>query len=251
VPRAVRLPLHPIEVPERDGCFSAFARRLNGLAPLTGQDRAALDGLIAYARPVERHTVLVEQEGIADHALIIFAGFASRYKRRMSGRRQIVSYLVPGDFCDRGALHRYPLDHTIEALTPCQVAKVPRAVYLDLLGQHPGIALALQYARLAEEATAREWVVNIGIRSGPERVAHLLCELLERLGSIGQATDGEYDLPLTQLDLADTLALSSVHVNRVLQVLRRAGLISLRKRRLRILAPRQLRQLAEFDAGYL
>ncbi|MGT2489000.1 Crp/Fnr family transcriptional regulator [Methylobacterium oryzae CBMB20] len=125
---------------------------------------------------------------------------------------------------------------------------MPRAAYLELLGQHPRIALALQRAKLAEEATAHEWMANIGMRSGPERMAHLLCELLERLGSIGEVAAGQYDMPLTQIDLADTLGLSSVHVNRVLQALRRDGLITLAGRRLRIVAPRQLRELAEFEA---
>lgn len=246
-----RLLRSPAPAPGDDGLASALARKLDGVAPLTEQDRAALAGLTGYARPVERHTVLLEQAGVADHALIVFAGFASRCKRRMSGQRQIIAYLVPGDLCDRGALHGYPLDHAIETLTRCRIAKVPRAVYLDLLGLHPRIALALQHARLAEEATAHEWIANIGMRSGLERTAHLLCELLERLGSIGQISDGQFDLPLTQVDLADTLGLSSVHVNRVLQTLRRDGLISLRDRRLRILAPRRLRELAEFEAGYL
>ncbi|SDN82416.1 cAMP-binding domain of CRP or a regulatory subunit of cAMP-dependent protein kinases [Methylobacterium phyllostachyos] len=237
--------------PEEADPVSALICRLDGFAPLTEPERAALLGLARYVRTVERHTILVEQDGVADHALIVFSGFASRYKRRASGRRQILAYLIPGDFCDRGALHGYPLDHTIEALTRCRIAKVPRAVYLELLGQHPGIALALQRAKLAEEATAHEWLANIGMRSGPERMAHLLCELLERLGSIGQVVAGQFEMPLTQTDLAETLGLSSVHVNRVLQALRREGLIALRGRHVRILAPRQLRELAEFEAGYL
>lgn len=236
---------------EEDGPISALSRKLDGFAPLAETDRAALAGLTRYVRSVERHTVLVEQEGVTDHALIVIAGFASRSKRRASGRRQILAYLIPGDLCDRGALHGYPLDHAIEALTHCRIAKVPRAAYFDLLGQHPRIALALQRAKLAEEATAREWMVNIGMRSGPERMAHLLCELLERLGSIGAVAAGQFDMPLTQMELADTLGLSTVHVNRVLQALRRDGLITLRNRRLQILAPRQLCELAEFEAGYL
>lgn len=244
-----RAPRRP--APEGVASACALIRKLDGFNPLAESDRAALVGLTGYVRPVERHTVLVEQEGVADHALIVFAGFASRYKRRASGRRQILAYLIPGDLCDRGALHGYRLDHTIETLTRCRIAKVPRAAYLDLLGLHPRIALALQRAKLAEEATAREWMANIGMRSGPERMAHLLCELLERLGSIGQVAAGQFDMPLTQTDLADTLGLSSVHVNRVLQLLRRDGLIALRGRRLWVLAPRQLRELAEFEAGYL
>jgi CRP-like cAMP-binding protein len=245
----VRPPRPP--APEEGGPASALIRKLDGFAPLADSERAALVGLTRYIRPVERHTILVDQDGVADHVLIVFSGFASRSKRRASGRRQILAYLIPGDLCDRGALHGYPLDHTIEALTPCRIARVPRTAYLELLGQHPRIALALQRAKLAEEATAHEWMANIGMRSGPERMAHLLCELLERLGSIGEVAAGQFDMPLTQIDLADTLGLSSVHVNRVLQALRRDGLITLGGRRLRIVAPRQLRELAEFEAGYL
>src|SRR4051794_28334456 len=110
VPGATRVPRHPSKAPEEDGCYCALARRLESLAPLAGQDRAALEGLSGYVGSVARNTVFVEQEGVAEHALVVFAGFASRYKRRVSGRRQIVGYLVPGDFCDRGALHGYPLD---------------------------------------------------------------------------------------------------------------------------------------------
>lgn len=251
VSRVADVPWRSTTAPEEGSSICPLTRKLDSFAPLTDEDRAALEGLSGYVRRVDRHAVLVEQDCVADHALIVFAGFASRYKRRVSGRRQILAYLVPGDLCDRGALHGYRLDHAIEALTHCGVAKVPRAAYLDLLGRHPRIALALQRARLAEEAMAREWMVSIGMRSGPERMAHLFCELMERLGLIGQVTDGQYDMPLTQMDLADTLGLSSVHVNRVLQALRRDGLISLRGRRLRILAPRRLSQLAEFEAGYL
>lgn len=247
---AARVPRHSREE-EHDSGPCTFASRLAGLIPLTLQDLAAIDGLIGYARPVERHTMLLDQGCVADHALVILDGFACRHKRRMSGRRQIVSFLLPGDHCDRGAVHAYPLDHAIETLTQCRVAKIPRATYLDLLGQHPRLALALQRAKLVEEAMAREWIASLGMRSSIERMAHLLCELMERLGSIGQASDGHYDLPLTQVDLADALGLSSVHVNRSIQFLRRDGLIALNRRHLQILAPRRLYELAEFEAAYL
>jgi len=248
-PGAARVPRYP--APEENATGCALARRLEGFNPLSEAERAALAQLGGYVRSVARHVALVDQDRVADHALIVFSGFAARHKRRTSGRRQILAYLLPGDLCDRGALHGYPLDHAIETLTPCRVARVPRVAYLDLLERHPGIAIALQRARLAEEATAREWIANIGFRSGVERAAHLLCELLERLGAIGQASDGQFELPLTQVDLAEALGLSSVHMNRVLQALRRDGIIVSQGRHLRILAPRRLRQLAEFEAGYL
>ena len=57
--------------------------------------------------------------------------------------------------------------------------------------------------------------------------------------------------PMSQNDLADTLGLSVVHINRVLQHLRREGLISLSRGRLEILDWGGLVDAGGFDAGYL
>jgi CRP-like cAMP-binding protein len=101
-----------------------------------------------------------------------------------------------------------------------------------------------------QHGNGQEWMANIAMRSSLERSAHLLCELLERLGLIGQTSDSQFDLPLTQVHTADTLGLSRRHVNRVLQSPRRDGPILLRERHLQVLAPRRLHELAEFEAGY-
>jgi CRP-like cAMP-binding protein len=58
-------------------------------------------------------------------------------------------------------------------------------------------------------------------------------------------------LPLSQAVLADTTGVTTVHVNRVLQQLRRDGLIALRRQQLTILDPVRLARLAEFNEGYL
>lgn len=134
--------------PEGVDAVSARIRKLDSYAPLTEPERAPLVSLARNVRTVERHAILVEQDDVADQALIVSSRFAGRYKRRASGRRQILAYLIPGDFCDRGALQGYSLDHTIETQTRCRIARVPRAAYLALIGQHPGIALALQRAKL-------------------------------------------------------------------------------------------------------
>lgn len=93
--------------------------------------------------------------------------------------------------------------------------------------------------------------MSIGRRSAPERLAHLFCELLVRLQAVGLVGEDGYAMPVTQIDLADTTGLTSVHVNRSLQDMRKEGLIDLRKRRLRILDLPRLRTLAEFDPADL
>jgi CRP-like cAMP-binding protein len=131
------------------------------------------------------------------------------------------------------------------------VARVPREVLAGLTTQYPAVARALRLAKLAEEETTREWVMNVGCRSAIERVSHLLCELHERLRAVGWATKAGYDLPLTQQDLADTTGLSNVHVNRVLRQLRLMRVVEVGGKRVDILNLAALQEIAEFQADYL
>ena len=107
------------------------------------------------------------------------------------------------------------------------------------------------WSTLVDEAILREWVGNIGRRTASQRIAHLLCELLVRLKAVGLAEDDVYEFPLTQAELADAAGLSTVHVNRTLQELRAAGLITLKSRLLTIRDVERLKALAGFDPAYL
>ena len=104
---------------------------------------------------------------------------------------------------------------------------------------------------LADEATAREWIVNVGRRSAVGRIAHLFCELHARLSVVGLVVQDGFRLPATQADLADTTGLSVVHVNRSLGHLRQERLIELAGRHLRILDLPRLHALAGFRPDYL
>jgi DNA-binding transcriptional regulator LsrR (DeoR family) len=72
-----------------------------------------------------------------------------------------------------------------------------------------------------------------------------------RLERAGLAMDHSYDLPLTQEQLADATGLTSVHTNRVLQSLRREGIISLTNRSLKVLDWDRLCDVGDFNERYL
>jgi CRP-like cAMP-binding protein len=82
-------------------------------------------------------------------------------------------------------------------------------------------------------------------------MANLLCELNERLGIVGLTEENSFEFPLTQVEFGECLGLTSVHVNRTLQELRRRGLIELQNRRVTIFDLEALKAVAEFDPAYL
>lgn len=230
---------------------NSLIRKLAGFVHLTEEDRAALERVCSSPRSVEPHVDLVNEGSVPRDAIVVLDGFACRYAHRQNGSRQIIAYLLPGDLCDADLLDLGRMDHAVGTLSRCTVVRIPREVLANLIERHPNVARGLRLVKLAEEATARAWIVNLGCRSAMERLTHLFCELRTRLEAVGLVREGCFCLPLTQVDLADTLGLSNVHVNRVLQDLRRQGLIQLQGRSLKLLDLEAIRSIAEFSPRYL
>jgi hypothetical protein len=65
------------------------------------------------------------------------------------------------------------------------------------------------------------------------------------------AEDHAIRLPLTQVELADTLGLTSVHLNRILQGFRQGNLIALARHQLTLLNVERLQKIAGFNQDYL
>jgi CRP-like cAMP-binding protein len=224
--------------------------KLDRFGPLPEADRALLRAITADSRWVTAPSDLIRQDEPADGAFLVLDGFACRYKLRKTGMRQITAYLIPGDICGLDAAALAWSDHAVGTLSACRVARLAPEAIEPLLASR-SLAAALQMSRRIDAAVARAWLVSIGRRSAIERLAHLFCELHVRMRAVGLVSEDGFPLPITQIDLADTTGLTSVHVNRSLQDMRREGLIELRKRRLRILDLPRLRALAEFDPAYL
>lgn len=182
---------------------------------------------------------------------IVLEGWAARYKLLPDGRRQLPALLLPGDVCDLDGLLVKRIHSGVCALTPCTVAVLPHAELRALMERRPPIREAFWWLLCVENAISAEWSVGLGRRTAEEQMAHLLCELLIRLWSVGLSTDNGYALPLTQTDLGDALGLSNVHVNRTLRELRERGVVTLEDRWLTIHDRTALKAIGHFDVDYL
>ena len=230
--------------------LNVLTRKLEAFGRLPPADRQLLDDLIRERRVVNSRVDLIREGDPTKNVYLILEGFACRYKILPNGKRHIVAYLVPGDFCDLHVFILKRMDHSLGTLSRCTVAEIPRDRVLEIAAR-PAIGRALWWATLVDEATLREWLINIGGRSAERRVGHLLCELFMRLEAVGLTNGNSYELPLTQEELGDTMGITTVHVNRVIQRLRGKGLITLKGSKLAICDIKGLRDLSGFNPNYL
>jgi len=225
-------------------------RRLARFAPLSPMEQRALEENAAATRHFATHDDLVKAGETADRLFVMLEGFACQYRLLADGRRQIVSFLFAGDMTDPRQLELPQVDFSLCVLWPSVVATI-NAESLRRLESHANLRTAFARYAHTQQLIAREWLINVGQRTAFERVGHLLCEIYTRLDAVGVTRDHSFELPLTQAELGDTLALSAVHVNRTLMELRRLGLVTFQNRLVRIHDFARLRAAAGFDAGYL
>jgi CRP-like cAMP-binding protein len=226
-------------------------RKLCNFTELSEEECQAVVECCKDVRTVGAREDVISQGDRTGGVKLLLDGFACRYKTLEDGRRQIVAYFVPGDLCDLRVFILKRMDHSIGAIAPSRVATIAPENVLRLMHTYPALTRALWWSTLVEEAIAREWILNVGQRNALERTAHLFCELLYRFRAVGLNQGLSCTLPLTQVELAETLGLSPVHVNRTLQELRRQKLITLDDGTLTIQNLQALEELSFFNAEYL
>jgi CRP-like cAMP-binding protein len=226
-------------------------RKLASIAPLTADETACLATLQFSTKSIDADQDIVREGERPSECCLVVEGFVCRYKLTHDGRRQIFSFHLPGDIPDLQSLHLRMMDHSLMTLTASKLAFISHESLRGVMRRCPRVADVLWRDTLIDAAAFREWMIGIGRRTAVTRIAHVLCEVLLRMRAVGLANGHRCELPITQTELGDALGLSTVHVNRSLQELRSRGLITLRGNLLTVEAWDALKEVGEFDAGYL
>lgn len=157
------------------------------------------------------------------------SGWACRHRHLPDGRRFIFDLVLPGDGVGVCLTPRPLAMTSLVALTPVEVIDARDFVRPEVLDAQPALSAALQSLADADERRLLRHAMRLGRMSALERTGDLLLELHERLSAVGLVQGDRFPLPLTQEGLSDVLGLSVVHVNRTLQELRRAELVTLNR----------------------
>ncbi|HSZ65353.1 MAG TPA: Crp/Fnr family transcriptional regulator [Xanthobacteraceae bacterium] len=184
----------------------------------------------------------------APEVFTLYAGWAFRYKMLSDGRRQILSFLLPGDLLGLQAAMFDAALFGIEALTDVQLCVLPRKRLWTLFGKMPDLAFDVAWLGSRSESFVDENLTSVGRRTATERVAALIVTLYKRAKALAMVEDETFAFPLTQQHIADALGLSLVHTNKTLARLKRMGMFKQNNGTMTLLNPRILERVAQhFD----
>ena len=186
-------------------------------------------------------------EGQTDAPLYTLTeGWAFRYKTLRDGRRQILSFLLAGDFIGVQQKMGDASAHGVDTLTNAVFCVFQRDALWELHRRSPTMGFNVTWLTAHEESLVDDTLLSVGRRSAEERIATLLILLFKRAAALQPDHGAEgVPFPLTQQHIADGLGLSLVHTNKTLRKLEARGLHQIRNGRLAMRDVRALARVAD------
>jgi len=232
------------------GCAACVANELN-LCQAVSEACAVLPwgesieiGGSNHVVPARR--IVFREHDMRDAVPIICEGWAASAVLLPDGRRQILSFLLPGDIVSTALLFDARASCLVEAVTDVRYRAFKRPELKAALHKRPDLLEKFSKAWIDEKARADQLIVDLGRRSAEQRLARLILGLHERLTRLGLVPAGalEMGFPLRQHHIADATGLTPVHVSTVLSEFRKSGVVKISERWLTILDPDRLRRIA-------
>lgn len=233
-------------------CRTCPARRDGLCTELTEPELSRIKGLKAGDRRIGAGKDIFAAGDPCDTIYNLVDGWAFRYTLLEDGRRQILDFVLPGAVIGFHPAKGARATYGVQALTPVTVCAIRHNDLATFVRETPDVGLRLAWLISRDRSLAYDHLTSVGRQSAHQRVAHLILELFVRYRAQWPGTRiEEMHLPLTQEHIGDAVGLTAVHVNRVLRDLRTEGVLEFHYRRLNILDPDKLTDVAETDPDLL
>jgi len=199
----------------------------------------ALDGIMRRSRSLRRAEHLFDAGERCRTLYAVRSGALKTFVTSANGDERIVGFHLPGELVGMDALDDGRHSCTAAAIGAASVCRLPFDRLGEVAASYPRINE--QLLRLCGEALtqAHELLVLLGKRSAVERMASFLLNLSGRLKRRG-FSHREFSLGMTRQDIGNYLGLALGTVCRLLNELEANGVLSVRRRFIRI-----------HDIGYL
>ena len=202
--------------------------------------------LAATVHTIPARRLILHPKEWSDFVPIICSGWAMSSVALPDGRRQIISFLLPGDLVSAGSLLAPMSGHTVEAITEVTYRKFKREEIKEVLFGRSDLLEKLFGLWNEAKARADQLALYLGRRRADERIARLILRLADKVAKRTLVRTATFDFPLRQRHIADATGLTPVHVSKVMGELQRAGLIEVNSRSLTIVNAAELQRVADW-----
>jgi CRP/FNR family transcriptional regulator len=227
-------------------CNACGLRKTGAFMPVNAEELQFIEAFRTGTTAVRAGGTILYEQKPNGKLFTLYSGWAFRYKTLSDGRRQILNFLLPGDFIGLQQKFADGAMHGIEAVTDTSLCVFPREGLWELFRGFPNLGYDITWLAAREEGMVDDHLLTAGRRNATERVAMLLMHLFRRLERVGMAESGTIEFPINQQHIADALGLSLVHTNKTLRRLSQLGLHEIRDGRLRLLNTRALERIADY-----
>jgi len=220
---------HPFEAAggrpyeDRSGCAACSVRDVAVCAALGRDEIPHLERIVINVDLAAGGT-LVDQEGSVTDAFSVTSGVLRMVRLLPDGRRQIIGFLLPGDFVGMSSATCH--QSAIEAVTEARLCRFPLTALRALFERFPQLEHRLVDMAGEELRAAHDQIVLLGRKTPVEKVACFLLRIAER-GNRWNSGGSRLHLPMTRADIADYLGLTIETVSRTFTRLRSERVIAL------------------------
>jgi CRP-like cAMP-binding protein len=200
-------------------------------APTLAERPEAVCAARAQVLHFRAHQIIKRADEPIDWVYTLRQGWACRSVQFPDGRRQILSFLLPGDTINFEAIcvESYAASYAVRALTDVTLCAFrPAALHEITSADSYQRQFSARYMLGQKEAAERR-LADIGRRRALGSLSQLILELYILLRHRGLARANSASFPLRQEDLADALGLTPAHVNRTLLELKRRAILEIRR----------------------
>ena len=228
-------------------CAKCPLRAKECFSPFKAEELAFMQRFKTGEMVADTGTQLFIEGARAAQLFTVLSGMGIRYKTLEDGSRQVISFVMPGDFIGLQAGVMDEMCHSVEASTPMRLCVFNRNRLFELFQSQPERAFALTHIAAVEEHFLGDALTTVGQRGALEKIGWSLHRFFRRARALGLTTDNSCPLPFRQQDLADALGLSLVHTNKTLAKLRESGTASWSHGVLKIMDEDALTMLSQID----
>lgn len=204
-------------------CGACPVRGVTVCAALAPEELSGLAEII-QVQNYQPQTVIFSEDDPASYLYNVTSGTLKLYKLLPDGRRQITGFLSTGDFLGLSIDENYA--YTTETVTAASVCKMQRNKLEALMDRYPKLQRRMFSMASNELAAAQDQMLVLGRKSAREKICSFMLLLSRRSAARGH-TDNPVHVPMSRVDIADYLGLTTETVSRTFTQLKTSGVIQL------------------------